>query len=137
MRKALLALSLMSVAAPALAQSEAQRDVEKMADVLGDPVTQDMAAGAIGAMMDAILDMRIDGIAKAIEPLNKGKTAALPGRTVRDLARRDDPDFEDKMQSGTRQAVGSIGALASALAVAMPEFERAMKRMKDAVPQRF
>ncbi len=137
MRKALLALSLISVTTPALAQSETQRDAEKMADVLNNPATQDMAAGAVGAIMDAILDMRIDGIAKAIEPLNKGKTSALPGRTMRDLARRDDPDFEEKMQSGTRQAVGSIGALASALAVAMPEFERAMKRMKDAVPQRF
>ncbi len=137
MRKALLALSLISVATPALAQSETQRDAEKMADVLNNPATQDMAAGAVGAMMDAILDMRIDGIAKAIEPLNKGKTSALPDRTVRDLAKRDNPEFEEKMQSGTRQAVGSIGALASALAVAMPEFERAMKRMKDAVPQRF
>lgn len=137
MRKALLALSLTLVAAPALAQSEAQRDAEKMADVLNSPATQEMAAGAIGAMMDSVLDMRIDGIAKALEPLNKGKSIRLPGRTMRDLAERDDPDFEDKMADGTRQAVGSMGALASALAVALPEFERAMKRMKSAMPSGF
>jgi hypothetical protein len=137
MRKALLAFSLILVATPALAQSEAQRDAEKMADVLNNPATQEMAAGAIGAMMDSVLDMRIDGIAKALEPLNKGKAIRLPGRTMRDLAVRDDPDFERKMETGTRQAVGSMGALASALAVAMPEFERAMKRMKDSMPSRF
>ncbi len=137
MRKALLALALTGVAAPAFAQSDVQRDAETMAGVLNDPATQDMAAGAIGAMVDAVLDMRIDGIAKAIEPLNKGKPVRLPGRTVRDIAERDDPDLESKVQDGTRQAVGSIGAVASALAVAMPEFERAMKRMKDAMPQQF
>ncbi len=136
-RKALLALSFTLVAAPALAQSDVQRDAEKMADVLNNPATQEMAAGAIGAMMDSVLDMRIDGIAKALEPLNRGNPVRLPGRTMRDLATRDDPDFEDRMADRTRQAVGSMGAIASALSVAMPELERAMKRMKDSMPRGF
>lgn len=137
MRKALLALPLLLIATPALAQSDVQRDAERMADVLSDPLTQDIAAGTIGNMMGSILDMRIDGIAKALEPLNRGNPVRLPGRTVRDLAARNDPDFEAKVEDGTRQAVGSMGALASALAVAMPELERAMKRMKDAMPSGF
>ena len=134
MRTALLALVLTAIAAPAVAESSAQRDAEKMAETLNDPGTQAAAAGALATIMDAVLDMRIDGIAKALEPLNRGKSVRLPGRTMRDLAAKDDPDFEKKMDIGARQAVGSMGALASALAVAMPEFERAMKRMRDAVP---
>jgi hypothetical protein len=137
MRKALLSLALFAIAAPVSAQSDMQRDAEKMADVLNDPGTQAAAAGALGAIMQAVLDMRIDGIAKAVEPLNKGKPVKLRGKTIRDLAAKDDPRFEEKMQDGTKAAVGSMGALASALAVAMPEFEKAMKRMKDAMPSRF
>jgi hypothetical protein len=135
MRSVLLAIVALIVATPAFAApSEAERDVKSMADKLNNPATQDAMAGALGAMMSAILDMRIDGIAKAVEPLNGGKSIGLRGKTVREAALRDDPNFERKMKTGTRAMVGSMGALATVLAAFLPQFEAAAHKMEDAFP---
>lgn len=118
------------------AEPKAKRQIEGVAETLNDPATQAVAAGAVGAMMGALLDVPLDGFAKAMEPFDRGKAEDLRGRTVRDLAARDDPRFEEKMQDRTRAAVGSAGAMASAMAVMLPELERAVERMKDALPRR-
>ncbi len=134
MRSALLALAVFSLSTPAFAASDADRDVQRMADRLNDPATQSAMAGSIGAMMDALLGMRLDGVAKALEPLNGGKKIRMKGNTVRDMVARDDPDFEDKMQDRTRAAVGGMGALAQAMAVMLPQLEQAARKMEDALP---
>jgi hypothetical protein len=136
MRSALLAVLALSFATPALATapSETQRDMQVMADKLNDPVAQEAMSNAFGSMMSALMDMRIDGIAKALEPMNGGKKIKLHGRTLRELASRDDPNFERKMQGGTRAMVGSMGAMMSAFAQIMPQMEEAMKKMEGALP---
>jgi hypothetical protein len=50
------------------------------------------------------------------------------------MAERKDPHFEEKIEGGSRAMIGSLGALAGAMAVAMPELERAMEKMEDALP---
>jgi hypothetical protein len=135
MRSALLAVVALSIATPAFAaESESQREMQTMADKMNDPRTQNAMAGAIGAMMGAMLDMRIDGIAKALEPLNGGKKLHMKGKTIREMAERKDPHFESKMHDGTRAAVGGMGALASAMAIMLPQLEEAARKMGDALP---
>jgi hypothetical protein len=134
MRSVLLAVVAVTLSAPALAApSKTTRDAQAMAERLNDPVMQAAMAGGINAMLGALLDMRLDGIAKALEPLNGGKRVDLKGRTVREMAERDDPYFEEKLQGGTRAVIGGMGAMASALATAMPELERAMAKMGEAM----
>lgn len=106
-----------------------------LAGTLNDPATQAAMSGAVEAMMSAVLDMRVDGMAKALETMNGGRPVHLHGKTVRDLATRDNPEFEHQVQSGTRQAVGAAGSLASAMAVMLPELQDAARKMKDAIPQ--
>ena len=140
MRSALFTAVALIVATPALAapadeaRSEAQRDVQVMADKLNDPSTQAAMSGALGAVMAAVLDMRVDKFAKALEPLNGGKKIKMHGNTLREMAEHEDPKFERKMQDGTKTAVRSAGSLASALAVMLPELEKAFKKMGDALP---
>jgi hypothetical protein len=138
MRSALFTAIALIVATPTVAaaqsSSEAQRDVQGMADKLNDPSMQAVMSGTVAAMMAAILDMRIDGVAKALEPLNGGKKIKMQGNTLREVAGRNDPDFERKMQDGTKTAVRSAGALASAMAVMLPELQKAAKKMGDALP---
>lgn len=138
MRSALFTAVALIVATPTVAaaqsSSEAQQDLQGMADKLNDPTTQTAVSGTLAAMMAAILDMRIDGVAKALEPLNGGKKIKMQGNTLREMAGRNDPDFERKMQDGTKTAVRSAGALASAMAVALPELQKAAKKMGDALP---
>jgi hypothetical protein len=135
MRKAVVAVLALSFAAPVVAApSKAQSDMEAMAAKLQRPETQDAMSGALMAMLGAFMDMRVDGIAKALEPMNGGKPIKMKGRTVREMAERKDPHFEEKIEGGSRAMIGSLGALAGAMAVAMPELERAMEKMEDALP---
>jgi hypothetical protein len=144
MRSALFTAVAIVVATPTIASaqtetrtestSETQQDVQGMADKLNDPSTQAAMAGALGAVMAAVLDMRVDKMAKALEPLNGGKKLKMKGNTLREIATRDDPKFERKMQEGTKTAVRSAGSLAQALAVMLPELQKAAKKMGDALP---
>ena len=144
MRSALFTAIALIVATPTVAAaqtessaeapSEAQKDVQGMADKLNDPSTQAVLAGALGAAMAAVLDIRVDKMAKALEPLNGGKKLKMKGNTLREIATRDDPRFERKMEEGTKTAVRSAGSLAQALAVVLPELQKAAKKMGDALP---
>jgi hypothetical protein len=140
MRSALFTAIALVVATPAVAAPEtdppstASSEVKGMADKLNDPSTQAAMSGALGAVMAALLDMRVDKFAKALEPLNGGKKIKMHGNTLREMAEHDDPNFERKMQDGTKTAVRSAGSLASALAVMLPELEKAAKKMGDALP---
>jgi hypothetical protein len=136
MRLALLGTVALVFSAPAFAAeapSRASQDAQVMAERLNDPATQQAMTGTLDALIGAMLDMRLDGIAKALEPMNGGKKIKMHGRTVREMAARDDPRFEQKLHGNTRAMVGSMGALASALATMMPELEQAMNKMGDAM----
>ncbi len=131
------AIAALAASAPAHARS-AQYDLDRAGDLLSSPIAQEVAAAQMSRMLGAIMDIRVDGIARAMEPLDRGRMSddLEGGRTLRDLAERDDPYFEDRLRDDTRHAVGSIGALAKAMATALPELERAARRMEDALPRR-
>jgi hypothetical protein len=112
----------------------AQREIQGMADKLNDPSTQAAMAAMLGSVTRALLDIRVDKMAKALEPLNGGKKIKMKGNTVREIATRDDPKFERKIEDGTKTAVRSAGSLAQALAVMLPELQKAAKKMGDALP---
>ena len=131
----LLATAILVMSTPAFAQeapSAATQKAEALAEKLNDPVMQAALAGGMEAMVQSVLDLRVDGIAKAIEPLT-GKSSKMQGKTVRDLASRDDPNFDARTQNGSKRAVAGAGAMASGLAEAMPELETAMRKMSDAM----
>jgi hypothetical protein len=131
-----LALSTAALSTPAMATdapSQTSQDAQEMADKLNNPAVQSAMVTGLDGMLAALLDMRLDGIAKALEPLNGGKKLRMKGKTVRELAERDDPRFEQKMHGNTRAMASGMGALASALAAAMPQLEAAMDKMGDAM----
>lgn len=131
----LLATVVLVISTPAFAQDAPSRASEKaqdVADKLNDPVMQAALVGGMEAMVQSVLDMRVDGIAKAMEPLT-GKPSKIRGKTVRDLAARDDPHFDQRVHESTRKMVAGTGAMASGLAAAMPELEAAMRKMGDAM----
>lgn len=114
---ALLPLALM--AAPAMASD------------YDAPIDMDRAAalyGAIDAATDAILDVPVDGIARAVDP----RARNVP-RTIGDAMARRDPDYrehirEDMLKAGA-MAYRAAGT-AKALQAAADDFAR---RIADAV----
>jgi hypothetical protein len=127
-----IALAAPATAAPALAANKGAQEMEQMAKTMNDPAMQEGMANAMSAMFGAMMDMRLDGITKAMEPLG-GKKMKLHGSTLRENLAHDDPNFEAKMQTQTRTAVRGMGAMATAMVAIMPQLMGAMEKMGGAL----
>ena len=115
MRSYLIALPVLILASPALAQEAPQQ----LPPELTDPATVHRLAGTLQALSQALLDVKVGGIRADLE----GRTATPAERTltVRDMARQKDPDFDRHL----RQKIAS----------AAPQIERSMTAMQRALPQ--
>ncbi|HLO18993.1 MAG TPA: hypothetical protein VK192_00675 [Sphingomicrobium sp.] len=120
MRPSLALLPLSLCAAPALAQSSAPAapKIMQLPPMLADPATADRLADSIQALSKALLDMKVGGVQAALE--GRKATSAEKNLTVRDLARRDDPDLDRHLQQK--------------IAEARPMIEQSMRAMNEALP---
>jgi|SRR6476661_1698454 len=131
MRKSLIVLPLLLLSAsPAFAQAAPQLPRQ-----LTDPATMQRLAGSMQALSNVLLDMRIGEVQAAME----GRPATPQERnlTVRDVARRDDPDFDRHFQQKMAQ-VGptmqrSVNAMNQALPAIMKSLHDAQKSIERAV----
>jgi hypothetical protein len=115
MRKILIVLPALLAASPAVAQEMPPQ----LPPELTDPATVHRLAGTVQALSQVFLDMRVGGMKAALE--GREATPQERNMTVRDLARRKDPDFDRHL----RQKVASVG----------PEIERQMIVMQRAIPE--
>ena len=142
MRIRLVLLPLSLCAAPALAQpvSPPPPPAFQLPPELTDPATADRLTDAMQSLSQALLDMRIGNIKAAIE----GRRASPAERrmTVRDMARRDDPDFDrhlhqqiasakPKLQQGIRAMNQALPEVTEDLQRAQVAIERALANMPD------
>jgi len=120
MRASLILLPLTLCAAPALAQAApAAQDMIRVPPELTDPATADRLADAMQSLSQALLDMRVGNIQAALE--GRRATPSERRMTVRDLARRNDPDFERHLNQQ--------------IATAKPRIERGIRAMNQALPE--
>ena len=116
MRKSLIILPLLICASPALAQD---RSTEiKLPRALADPATADKLARTMDGLTKALLDLKVGEVQAAVE--GREATPAERNLTVRDLARRDDPNFDRNV----RRQIAEAG----------PKMARGMKALSDALP---
>jgi hypothetical protein len=115
MCKSLIVLPFLLIATPAVAQES----TPQIPPELTDPATVHRLAGTLQVLSQALLNMKVGGVEAALE----GREATPQERnlTVRDLARRKDPDFDRHLQ----QKVAAVG----------PEIERRMIAMQRALPE--
>jgi hypothetical protein len=113
MLKKLLLIPLVLSASPAVAQRAPQLPPE-----LTDPATAQRLSGAMQAISDAMLDVRIGEVRAALE--GRPATPAERNMTVRDMARRDDPDFDRHLH----HKLAKIG----------PTMQRSMAAINEALP---
>jgi hypothetical protein len=107
-------------AAPAAAQTPAPR-LQPPADmqrVLNDPATADRLANVMQALSNAFLNLPVGEVQAAVE--GRPATPAERRLTVRDMGRRDDPNFDRNFQRQMSQA--------------RPMIEQSMKAMRTALP---
>ena len=137
MAKTLILLPLLMCATPLLAQP---LPPPQLPPEITDPATAQRIADAAQGISDAMLDMRIGEVKAAIE----GRPASPRERnmTVRDMARRQDPDFDRKlhqrmadigptMQRSVNALNQALPAMTQALAQAQQAIERAVANLPD------
>lgn len=129
----LLVSTTPAMAAPRNADSAREdREMARMADKLNDPRTQDAMSGMMVAMADMFMDLRVDKLRAAIAKIDPDARRDRDwdgARTLGDVIERDDPNFRDKIEGGSRMAVGAMGSMAGTMADMMPEFRKMAERM--------
>lgn len=113
MRKSLIILPLLLASSPALAQPAPQLPPE-----LTDPATAQRLAGTMQALTNALLNIRVGEMKAALD--GRVPTPAERNMTVRDMARRDDPDFDRHLQ----QRVATVG----------PMMQQSMRALNQTLP---
>ena len=133
MRRLILALPLLAIAAPAAAQ-DTEADLAHMAQSLGDPARQEALARAMGAMAEVLLDLPL---APIMGPL--AEAAGEDPRTIdRDATlRKMSPAAGAVPRQIERQlprAMGAVAGVSGAVAAMLPQLREAAQRMRDALP---
>jgi hypothetical protein len=126
----LLLVPLLLCAGPAFAQPAPQLPPQ-----LTDSAVADRVADAMQALSNAFLNMPVGEIKAAAQ--GRHATLAEKRMTVRDIARRDDPDFERKLHQQVAEAKPmvrqSIKALNDSLPAMMQGFQQAQQALDRAL----
>jgi hypothetical protein len=125
------ALAQAAPVSPPVANADAARE---MSQVLNDPAMADRLANMMQGLSKAFLDLPAGEIQAAAE--GRQPTAAERRMTVRDMARRDDPDFDRNFQQRIAQTKPmiqqSMRALSQALPAMMDGLQQAGKALERA-----
>ncbi len=128
MRFAILAVALAAtVSTPALARNRHadDREAARVAKTFNDPRMQDSLADTLGALTDALMEVRIDRLRAAVARIDPEVGYDRDGaRTIGEMVERDDPDFRERMDRDSRVALRSMGSAATGMAEMLPEFRR-------------
>jgi hypothetical protein len=112
-----LALSAAALAStPALAQP---RELPSGAEI-------EAMAPALGRAMEGMLDVDVGPIVDAVDPYARRPGHGAPGRTLRNLGRRGDPDFDRRLRDSLYGTTAGMARMADAFAAAAPALRGAM-----------
>jgi hypothetical protein len=115
MRTHLALIPLLALAAPALAEPSRPQ----LPPQLIDPATAQRLTNVMQSLSNAFLNVKVGGVEAAIE----GREASPREKnlTIRDMARRDDPNFDRNFE----QHIAQVG----------PTMQRSMKALNQALPE--
>lgn len=131
MRLVLAAALLAATSSPAFAEPRHAPHVspDQAAAALQNPLIQEAGARTLAQLVGIVLDTRIGAAAPLVAP----DADVRPNDTLRDLAQRDDPRFEEHLYEGTRHALGKAGAVAGGATAQAKEFKRTADRLQAAL----
>ena len=127
MRKSLILLPVLLSTAPALAQPPAHQ----IPPQLTDPRMGDRLADTVQSLAKALLDLPVGQVQAAVE--GREPTPADRTLTVRDVGRRDDPDFDRHLRQQIAQARPAIEHGMKALNTALPAMMKALDEAGRAI----
>ena len=129
MRAQLMILPLLLCAAPAVAQT-APAPALQVPPQLNDPATADRLARAMQALSKAFLNLPAGEVEAA---LDGRQPTAKEKKTVRDMGRADNPNFDRDMQQQMANARPMIEQSMKALSSALPAMMQGMGQMQQSL----
>lgn len=127
MRKILIPIALLGGGALAALPVAAQHREEQTLRGAGEAVRQ--AAPMVDRSADSALELDIGPLLDALHPYGpRGRHM-----TLRELARRDDPDFEAKLHRSIYRGSARAAATLDAMATAAPSIRRSLRDMEAAI----
>jgi hypothetical protein len=128
MRSFFLVLPLAMVASPGIAQTKpAPATPSTVMPALTDPATADKLARMMQALSQAFLNLPVGEIEAAAA--GRAATPVDRGRTLREVGRRENPNFEQDLQRDLAASGPLMKASMKAMAAALPAM---MKGMSEA-----
>jgi hypothetical protein len=119
---------------PALARDEKPAE---MARRLSDPASQVMAAVALTAISEALLDMKVEPLRRAMTAMGGHLGKDLPpDPRLRDLAGPEARALPGAIGRRVPEVMGAAAAMADVFAAMLPELRATAERLEDAVPPR-
>lgn len=132
MRKYLIPLALIGgaamVALPATAQHRAAPPREEQA-LRGGAEAVRQAAPMLDRSTDRALDLDIGPLLDALQPYS----ARGRHMTLREMGRRDDPDFDAKLRGSIYRGSARAAATLDAMATAAPSIRQSLRQMEAAI----
>ena len=130
MRLLFLALPLALAASPALAAPH-HTTVPQLPRQLTDPAMADQMGRVAGALTRAFMNLPVGEVEAAIE--GRPATSADRRRTVRDIAGRNDPYLDQRIEQQATRSGAAIQAGARAMASALPGILDSIDRAADQI----
>jgi hypothetical protein len=127
MRIRLLALPLAFFAAQAVAQPAPRPEQIQIPSGLTDPAMADKLANMMGALSKAFLNLPVGEVQAAAE--GRAPTPAERNLTIRDLGRRNDPNFERNFQQQIAQSGPMIRQSMETLVRTLPAMMKPLSEM--------
>ena len=98
---------------------------------LTDPATGDRLANVMQALSRAFLNLPVGEVQAAVE--GRPPTPADRRLTVREMARRDDPNFDRNLERRIAEARPKIQSSMRALATALPQVMQGLHQAREAI----
>ena len=132
MRKTLILFPILLTASPALAQAApTPPETAQIERALNDPAMADRLTNAMQVMSKAFLDLPAGEVQAALE--GRRATPAEKRMTVRDMARRDDPNFDRNFQRQIAQSGPVIRQSMRAMSQALPAMMQGLTQAQHAL----
>jgi hypothetical protein len=124
---------------PALAEEPENAPAREHGDVarrLSDPRTQAEVTVALTALSEALLDMRIEPVRRAMAAAGDDSMAELPpDARLRDLAGPGARKLPGEIGRTVPRTMGAVASMAGALDEMLPELKSTAERLRRALPR--
>jgi predicted outer membrane protein len=127
MRTTLALIPLLALAAPAAAA----QPQPQLPPQLTDPATAERLTNVMQTLSNAFLNVKVGGLESAIE--GREATPREKNLTVRDMAGRDDPNFDRNLRQHIAQVGPTMQRSMNALNQALPEVMKSLDEAKKSI----